>query len=140
NSTIVKCIAYHLTSFSVLLQFAQYLVNSRILSILTYVGLSISLFCLLITLWTFTTVRRFHSIRGMIHANLAGSLIISTCIFLAGIDRTDNMVLCQIIAAILHFSFLASFAWMLVEGIITFKMATQWPETVFSCVIYNVLG
>ncbi|EDV22145.1 uncharacterized protein TRIADDRAFT_59344 [Trichoplax adhaerens] len=91
-------------------------VHKRILSILTYIGLSISLMCLLFTFITFTAIRRFHSIRGMVHANLAVSMIISTCIFLFGIEKTHNEGLCQAIAFMLHFSFLASFSWMLVEG------------------------
>ncbi|EDV22271.1 uncharacterized protein TRIADDRAFT_59345 [Trichoplax adhaerens] len=137
NSTIVKCIAYHLTSFSVLLQTDSY---KKLLSILTYVGLSTSLFCLILTLLTFTIVRRFYSIRGVVHANLAASLIISTSVYIAGIQKTDNEVLCQIIAVVLHFSFLASFSWMLVEGIVTFKMSIHWTEKMASCIIYVIIG
>ncbi|RDD37619.1 Adhesion G protein-coupled receptor L3 [Trichoplax sp. H2] len=143
NSTVVKCISYHLTSFSVLLQYSNNTipaVHKRILSILTYIGLSISLMCLLFTFITFTAIRRFHSIRGMVHANLAVSMIISTCIFLFGIEKTHNEGLCQAIAFMLHFSFLASFSWMLVEGIVTFKMSYFWPEKISSAILYLVVG
>lgn len=40
----------------------------------------------------FLQIRRFQSIRGIVHANLAVAMIISTCIFLAGIEKNNDRV------------------------------------------------
>lgn len=37
--------------------------------------------------------------------------------FLFGIDNADFPALCTVIAALLHYLFLAAFAWMLLEGV-----------------------
>ena len=36
--------------------------------------------------------RQFKSIRGLVHANLAAAMIISTCIFLTGIEKANDKV------------------------------------------------
>ncbi|EDV22150.1 uncharacterized protein TRIADDRAFT_59350 [Trichoplax adhaerens] len=137
NETIVQCLSYHLTSFSVLLQFNNF---TKILSMMTYTGLSMSLICLMVTFITFTAFGRFHSIRGLVHANLSASMIISTIIFIIGIQWTEHRILCQFIAIILQFSLLASFTWMLIEGIVTFKMSVNWLEKQSSVVAYIMIG
>ncbi|EDV22152.1 uncharacterized protein TRIADDRAFT_59352 [Trichoplax adhaerens] len=84
--------------------------------------------------------KQFHSIRGLIHANMAASMIISTTVFLLGIQWTNSPAICKSIAAILHFSLLATFLWMLIEGIATFKMSTHNLESRNSSISYLLLG
>ncbi len=62
--------------------------------------------------------------RNFIHINLCISLGIAQLIFVAGIDRsTDSGIVpihCQAIAVLLHYFFLVSFMWMLMEGVVLY--------------------
>jgi latrophilin 2 len=63
--------------------------------------------------------------RNFIHINLCISLGISQLIFVAGIDRTSGIddqipLHCKAIAVLLHYFFLVSFMWMLMEGVILY--------------------
>ena len=63
--------------------------------------------------------------RNYIHINLCISLAIAQIIFLAGVDKTgplngDVPIHCQVIAVLLHYFFLVSFMWMLMEGVVLY--------------------
>ena len=64
--------------------------------------------------------RPLHSMRSYIHVNLCINLAITQIIFVAGVGKTSiNSVPihCQVIAVLLHYFFLVSFMWMLMEGV-----------------------
>eukprot|EP00058_Branchiostoma_floridae_P005905 XP_002591393.1 hypothetical protein BRAFLDRAFT_86900 [Branchiostoma floridae] len=63
--------------------------------------------------------------RNTIHKNLCFNLIIAELFFLIGIDKTQYQVACPVFAAILHFFFLASFAWMCLEGFQLYVMVIE---------------
>jgi len=68
--------------------------------------------------------------RNYIHINLCASLIVAQILFLAGVDRTgpdENFVPihCQIIAVLLHYFFLVSFMWMLMEGVVLYVVLVR---------------
>jgi len=68
------------------------------------------------------TNRSLYGTRNYIHVHLCFNLSIAQIIFVAGIDKkgsTPDMVPihCQIIAVLLHYFFLVSFMWMLMEGV-----------------------
>ena len=72
--------------------------------------------------------RSQHSLRNYIHVNLCISLGISQLIFVAGADRTHPSgppVHCQVIAVLLHYFFLVSFMWMLMEGVIIYVVLVR---------------
>ncbi len=62
--------------------------------------------------------------RNFIHINLCISLGIAQLIFVAGIDRLTSSgvvpIHCQAIAVLLHYFFLVSFMWMLMEGVVLY--------------------
>ena len=62
--------------------------------------------------------------RNFIHINLCISLGIAQLIFVAGIDRTSGCdvvpIHCQAITVLLHYIFLMSFMWMLMEGVVLY--------------------
>ena len=64
--------------------------------------------------------------RNYIHINLCISLAIAQITFVAGIDKTgppnDDVVPihCQVIAVLLHYFFLVTFMWMLMEGVVLY--------------------
>ncbi|XP_048377743.1 adhesion G protein-coupled receptor E3-like isoform X2 [Stegostoma tigrinum] len=121
NKTHTVCRAFHLSSFAILMALKD-LPDVLALKVITYIGLSISLACLLLTIVTFATCQLVNDTRRTIHIHLCVSLLIADFVFLAGISQTRNRVLCGIIAGILHYSFLAVFAWMFLEGIQLYLM------------------
>ena len=54
--------------------------------------------------------------RNSIHKNLCLCLLIGEVVFLAGIGQTHLRVVCGVVAGLLHYFFLAAFAWMFFEG------------------------
>ncbi|XP_051570510.1 adhesion G protein-coupled receptor E5-like isoform X2 [Myxocyprinus asiaticus] len=115
------CSCNHLSSFAVLM--ALYDIGDVYeLRLITWVGLSLSLVCLLMCIATFYFVRSIQSTRNTIHLHLCISLFIACFVFLVGISRTDNKVGCSIVAGVLHYFFLAAFCWMCLEGVQLFRM------------------
>ncbi|XP_051897961.1 adhesion G protein-coupled receptor E1-like [Pristis pectinata] len=116
NSTHTVCKANHLSSFAVLMALKA-LPDVFEVQLITIIGLSISLLCLLLAIVTFYTCQPQKDTRCSIHLNLCQSLFMADFIFLFGISQTSNEITCGFIAAILHYLFLAVFVWMLLEGI-----------------------
>ncbi|XP_032906735.1 adhesion G protein-coupled receptor E3-like [Amblyraja radiata] len=85
--------------------------------IITYVGLSASLLCLLLAIATFYICPSLKDTRCCIHRHLCLSLFMADFIFLLGISQTGNPGLCAVIAATLHYLFLAVFVSMFLEGV-----------------------
>ena len=68
--------------------------------------------------------------RNYIHINLCISLAIAQIIFVVGVDKTgppngDVPIHCQIIAVLLHYFFLVSFMWMLMEGVVLYVVLVR---------------
>ncbi|KAM6148692.1 adhesion G protein-coupled receptor E5 isoform 2-T2 [Erethizon dorsatum] len=115
NSTSCQC--DHLSSFAVLM--AHYQVEDWKLSLITKVGLSLSLICLLLCILTFLLVRPIQSSRTTVHLHLCICLFLGSAIFLAGIENVGGQVglRCRLVAGLLHYFFLAAFCWMSLEGV-----------------------
>ncbi|XP_051028708.1 adhesion G protein-coupled receptor E4-like [Acomys russatus] len=114
--TVCKCV--HLSSFAVLmaLSLEEDSVISA-LSVITYVGLSLSLVCLFLAVITFLLCQPIRNTSTTLHLQLSICLFLADLLFLIGINRTEPKVLCSIIAAMLHYLYLASFMWMFLEGL-----------------------
>lgn len=117
DSTSCQC--YHLTNFAVLVDvygLAKSQEHRSTLNILTYIGCTISMACLVICIVVFTTFRAAQNDRSSINSNLCGCLLLAELIFLLGIGQTDFPSACSVVAVVLHYLFLASFFWMLIAG------------------------
>ncbi|XP_019348136.1 adhesion G protein-coupled receptor E3 isoform X2 [Alligator mississippiensis] len=117
NITHSQCSCHYLASFAILMSPSP-IKSSVALSIISYVGLMISLICLILAIVTFLfshTVKNTSS--NFIHLQLSIFLFLADIIFLAGVNQTYNKLLCSIIAGVLHYLFLACFAWMFIEGV-----------------------
>ncbi|XP_068089920.1 adhesion G protein-coupled receptor L3 isoform X3 [Hyperolius riggenbachi] len=129
NKTHTKCSCNHLTNFAVLMAHVaikQYdVVHDLLLDVITWVGILLSLFCLLICIFTFCFFRGLQSDRNTIHKNLCISLFVAELLFLIGINRTDQPIVCAVFAALLHFFFLAAFTWMFLEGVQLYIMLVE---------------
>ncbi|XP_019519679.1 PREDICTED: adhesion G protein-coupled receptor E3, partial [Hipposideros armiger] len=93
------------------------------LAVITYVGLSLSLLCLLLAALTFLLCKAIQNTSTSLHLQLSLCLFLAHLLFLTAIDRTEPEVLCAIIAGALHYLYLASFTWMLLEGLHLFLTA-----------------
>lgn len=67
-------------------------VHDLLLDVITWVGILLSLVCLLICIFTFCFFRGLQSDRNTIHKNLCISLFVAELLFLIGINRTDQPV------------------------------------------------
>lgn len=124
------------------------------LDVVSIVGCALSIVCLALSLFIFTFFRYFeiynnqitscdcrslYSIRNSIHANLCFCLLVAELTFVigkkrsfcsasketSGMDRTSNPTGCAVVALFLHYFFLASFCWMLLEGYQLYLMLIQ---------------
>ncbi|XP_029594901.1 CD97 antigen [Salmo trutta] len=121
NATHTVCSCTHLSSFAVLM--ALYPVKHTFeLSLLTWLGLSVSVVCLLLCILTFWLCRFIQGTRTTIHLHLCVCLFIADLIFLSGISHTQSKGGCRVVAGLLHLFFLGSFSWMLLEGVQLYLM------------------
>uniref|UniRef100_A0A3P9JBT1 Adhesion G protein-coupled receptor L3 n=1 Tax=Oryzias latipes TaxID=8090 RepID=A0A3P9JBT1_ORYLA len=129
NRTHTTCSCTHLTNFAVLMAHVDVKnmdpIHDMLLDVITWVGILLSLVCLLISLFTFCFFRGLQSDRNTIHKNLCISLFIAESLFLVGINRGDQPIACAVFAALLHFFFLAAFTWMFLEGLQLYIMLVE---------------
>ncbi|KAM8789801.1 adhesion G protein-coupled receptor L4 [Rhynchonycteris naso] len=119
NETHTSCSCNHLTHFAILMSSGTSIgiKDYNILTRITQLGIIISLICLAICIFTFWFFSEIQSTRTTIHKNLCCNLFLAELVFLVGINTNSNKLFCSIIAGLLHYFFLAAFAWMCIEGI-----------------------
>nr|XP_057926924.1 adhesion G-protein coupled receptor D1 isoform X3 [Doryrhamphus excisus] len=131
NMTYSVCLCNHLTNFAILMQVVPLKLTTghRVaLSTIGYVGCSISIFCLAITLVTFAVLSSVSTIRNQryhIHANLSFAILVAEILLLISASFDPGTLPCKIMAVLLHFFFLSAFAWMLVEGLHLYSMVVK---------------
>nr|XP_025042887.1 adhesion G protein-coupled receptor E3-like [Pelodiscus sinensis] len=82
NSTHTTCSCDHLSSFAILMA-PSAAMESRPLTILTYVGLSLSLLCLLLAILTFLLCRSLWNVSTALHLQLCLCLFLADLLFLS---------------------------------------------------------
>ncbi|XP_053719186.1 cadherin EGF LAG seven-pass G-type receptor 1 isoform X1 [Synchiropus splendidus] len=126
NVTHISCQCNHMTSFAVLMDISKREHNDVLpLKIVTYATVSVSLFLLLLTFILLCLLRRLSSNLHVIHRNLVAALLFSELVFLLGINQTENPFVCTVIAILLHYFYMCTFAWMFVEGLHIYRMLTE---------------
>ncbi|XP_059420158.1 adhesion G protein-coupled receptor L2-like isoform X1 [Carassius carassius] len=137
NKTHTTCSCSHLTNFAILMVHRNAhagvgSVHELLLTVITRMGIGVSLVCLAISIFTFCFFRGLQSDRNTIHKNLCINLFIAELLFLVGINMTDPPIVCSVIAGVLHFFFLSAFAWMCLEAVQLFLMLVEVFESEFS--------
>ncbi|XP_034090576.1 adhesion G protein-coupled receptor L2-like isoform X7 [Gymnodraco acuticeps] len=136
NKSHTTCSCSHLTNFAILMahrgNVGEGSVHDLLLTVITRMGIAVSLVCLSISLFTFCFFRGLQSDRNTIHKNLCLNLFIGELVYLVGINMTEPKLVCSIIAGVLHFCFLAAFAWMCLEGVQLYLMLVEVFESEFS--------
>ncbi|XP_064407630.1 latrophilin-like protein LAT-2 isoform X2 [Halichondria panicea] len=126
----IVCESSHFTAFAVLMDVTGALNDTTpeirfALSVVTYVGCSISIFFLLLSILYFLTLRKelLTKVHNFIHLNLSISLLLGYVVFLSGVETAvASEVACAFVAALLHYLFTTVFFWMLCEGIMLYLM------------------
>ncbi|XP_027871070.1 adhesion G-protein coupled receptor G1-like isoform X4 [Xiphophorus couchianus] len=120
NQQYITCSCDHLTYFAVLMVSADLSQkDAEILFYITYIGCGISLFALVVTVVLFITTRKLRADDSKkIHISLAVALIFLNVHFLPSqvVAASSSTELCLYVALLLHYSLLASFTWMALEG------------------------
>ncbi|XP_036159346.1 adhesion G-protein coupled receptor D1 isoform X1 [Myotis myotis] len=117
------CRCTHLTNFAILMQVVPLELtrgHQVALSSISYIGCSLSVLCLAVTLATFAMLSSVSTIRNQryhIHANLSSAILVAQVLLLVSFHCRPGTVPCQVLAVLLHYFFLSAFAWMLVEGL-----------------------
>ncbi|XP_046369537.2 uncharacterized protein LOC124144255 [Haliotis rufescens] len=120
------CMCNHLTNFAVLLDFYGHSKpvepeHELTLSIISLVGLSLSIFGLALTIITFVFFKKLRQGRAQLTLfHMAVALLCSKVVFLVGIKQTNNEYFCLSVAVLLHYFILVSFLWMLIEAILQY--------------------
>uniref|UniRef100_A0A8C0K5P3 Adhesion G protein-coupled receptor E2 n=1 Tax=Canis lupus dingo TaxID=286419 RepID=A0A8C0K5P3_CANLU len=123
RDTSTTCQCTHLSSFAVLMAHYDVQEDDPVLAVITYMGLSLSLLCLLLAALTFLLCKAIQNTSTSLHLQLSICLFLAHLLFLIAIDQTKIKVLCSIIAGALHYLYLASFTWMLLEALHLFLTA-----------------
>lgn len=92
---MVSCECEHLSSFTVVMDhfdMARASAYAVSLEVVSYVGVTIGLALLLISMFLFCCLRNLHSNTNSIHINLVFTMIAAALIYIAGINRTQPKV------------------------------------------------
>ncbi|XP_077462675.1 adhesion G protein-coupled receptor L4 [Stigmatopora argus] len=118
DTNATTCTCNHLTHFAILMSSGRATIGHQtVLTRITQLGMIISLICLSMCIFTFWFFSEIQNTRTTIHKNLCCSLFMAEFIFLVGINMSNHKIFCSVIAGLLHYFFLAAFAWMCIEGI-----------------------
>ncbi|MBZ3888634.1 Cadherin EGF LAG seven-pass G-type receptor 2 [Sciurus carolinensis] len=126
NESHVSCQCNHMTSFAVLMDVSRR-ENGEILPLktLTYVALGVTLAALLLTFLFLTLLRALRSNQHGIRRNLTAALGLAQLVFLLGINQADLPFACTVIAILLHFLYLCTFSWALLEALHLYRALTE---------------
>ncbi|MGH0156227.1 UNVERIFIED_CONTAM: hypothetical protein FKN15_029743 [Acipenser sinensis] len=116
-----SCFCNHTTNFALLLQVYEVHrspAEESTLRILTFIGCGVSLCALAMTFILFIAVGVPNSDRTTVHKNLIFALATAETLILFSELASSNKALCMAVTALLHLFFMASFTWMLVEGLL----------------------
>ncbi|ELR51317.1 EGF-like module-containing mucin-like hormone receptor-like 2, partial [Bos mutus] len=90
DSTTCQCT--HFSSFAVLMAYYNVQEEDLALTVITYMGLSLSLLCLFLAALTFLLCKAIQSISTSLHLQLSLCLFLAHLLFLTAIDRTESKV------------------------------------------------
>ncbi|XP_035826949.1 adhesion G-protein coupled receptor D1-like [Aplysia californica] len=137
----VTCRCNHTTNFALLMRVVDFEVSAAhelALSVVTYVGCSVTLITQLMAVTVFTCIRSLNSERVCVHRNLCLAIIGMQLTFISGIKAVENKLLCSMVAVVLHYFSLASFVWMLVEGLHLYSQVVRVFGTEKSRILYYI--
>ncbi|KAM8846455.1 adhesion G-protein coupled receptor F1-like isoform 2-T2 [Synchiropus picturatus] len=125
----VTCNCSHLTAFSMLMSPSA--PDNEALAIITYIGVAISIACLVICLiieayaWKRMKLKDLTYLRHVCIVNIAVSLLVADIWFIIGAAVSESVVktkgTCSAVTFFIHLFYLALFFWMLLFGLLLIK-------------------
>ncbi|XP_077574235.1 cadherin EGF LAG seven-pass G-type receptor 3 isoform X3 [Stigmatopora nigra] len=144
NTSHVRCQCQRLGTFGVLMdssQREQLEGDLETLALITYSSLLLSMLALLLTVLVLSCLRGLKSNTRSIHSNTAAAMFLSALVFLLGVNQTEQQFLCTVVAILLHYFFMSTFAWMFVEGLHIYRMQTEQRNINFGAMrFYYAIG
>uniref|UniRef100_A0A667XKB3 Cadherin EGF LAG seven-pass G-type receptor 3 n=1 Tax=Myripristis murdjan TaxID=586833 RepID=A0A667XKB3_9TELE len=144
NTSHVRCQCQRLGTFGVLMdssQREQLEGDLETLALVTYSSLCVSMLALLLTVFVLSCLRGLKSNTRSIHSNTAAAMFLSELVFLLGVNQTEQQFLCTVVAILLHYFFMSTFAWMFVEGLHIYRMQTEQRNINFGAMrFYYAIG
>ncbi|KAM4738217.1 cadherin EGF LAG seven-pass G-type receptor 3 isoform 1-T1 [Anableps anableps] len=128
NTSHVRCQCQRLGTFGVLMDSShreQLEGDLETLAMVTYSSLCVSMLALLLTVLVLSCLRGLKSNTRSIHSNTAAAMFLSELVYLLGVNHTEQQFLCTVVAILLHYFFMSTFAWMFVEGLHIYRMQTE---------------
>ncbi|XP_038149789.1 cadherin EGF LAG seven-pass G-type receptor 3 isoform X2 [Cyprinodon tularosa] len=128
NTSHVRCQCQRLGTFGVLMDSShreQLEGDLETLALVTYSSLCVSMLALLLTVLALSCLRGLKSNTRSIHSNIAAAMFLSELVYLLGVNQTEQQFLCTVVAILLHYFFMSTFAWMFVEGLHIYRMQTE---------------
>ncbi|XP_029291798.1 cadherin EGF LAG seven-pass G-type receptor 3 [Cottoperca gobio] len=128
NTSHVRCQCQRLGTFGVLMDSShreQLEGDLETLALVTYSSLCVSMLALLFTVLVLSCLRGLKSNTRSIHSNTAAAMFLSELVFLLGVNQTEQQFLCTVVAILLHYFFMSTFAWLFVEGLHIYRMQTE---------------
>ncbi|KAL9963228.1 hypothetical protein ACROYT_G032406 [Oculina patagonica] len=146
-----ECVCNHLTHFAVLMDYTDSddsvpgqtqpsEEDDKILTILTQVGMALSLTGVVLTIISYLLLTDRHAPLSHIRVSLTTSIGVGHIIFLAGIDATENKGACVTVAALMQYFLMAAFCWMLVEGIYLYLFVVKVYNIADKICIYHAIS
>ncbi|XP_018593826.2 adhesion G protein-coupled receptor E2-like [Scleropages formosus] len=121
NSTICTCT--HLSTFAVILQTEKAVQKEDpLLEWVNLVCMCVGLTFLGLAVLTFLFCTWNPKVNNTARLHLSLTLFLAYLLFLVGLNRTNNALVCSAIAGLLHFLFLSSFVWMFLETLQLFLL------------------
>ncbi|XP_053377924.1 cadherin EGF LAG seven-pass G-type receptor 1-like isoform X2 [Mercenaria mercenaria] len=124
----VKCSCSHMTSFAVLMDISdqEYVPAEPVsIEVFTYIGLVISMGCLVVCFIFLFFLKRIQSNTNSIHINLIFVIFITLLAYLIGINHTENELYCRLVAIALHYFYMTGFTWLFVDVLHIYRMLTE---------------
>ncbi|KAL4658540.1 cadherin EGF LAG seven-pass G-type receptor 2-like [Arapaima gigas] len=126
NYSHITCQCYHMTSFAVLMDVSRR-ENGEILPVklVTWSTVGVTLGFLSLTTLVLSCFHALHCNKSSIINNGAISLFLSELVFILGINQADTPFLCTVIAILLHFLYMCTFAWLFLDALHTYRMLSE---------------
>ena len=115
NGTVWVCV-----NFSSSLPEESWTNGNMALEVLTYVGLSVSIFSFVLVLVTYSLFKELRTLPGINLINLSLAHLLADLVFLSTATVLPELA-CTIVAILLHYLFLVSFMWMSIIALETWR-------------------
>ncbi|XP_069955975.1 putative adhesion G protein-coupled receptor E4P [Cherax quadricarinatus] len=127
-----RCACDHLTNLAVIMDIHGLLSRELHMCLrwVSLIGCSVSSICLVLTICCLTVaIRAIKRSRGQllkkVHLHLCVCLVSSEVVLMLGLEATDDNIVCKMIAALLHYFFLATFMWSFIEAFKPYLMLSK---------------